>query len=118
VESLPRDAFVFALAVLACYRLAILIARDDGPGDILLAIRAKLGAYNYGDDGRPDMSIGRLVSCEHCIGVWVSLLLAICLWPISFMTPVYGLAIAGGQSFLESVTPGDNDDSGQGNQAG
>ena len=101
---LLRDMFVFALAVLACYRLAILIASDDGPGDVLLRLRARLGAYDYGDDGRPETSAGRLVSCEYCVGVWIAAALALLLFPIGLMSFVYWLSIAGGQAFLWSVT--------------
>lgn len=110
-------SIILLIGILSCYRVARLITVDDGPFDILLEVRAKLGAYDYGEDGRPETNVGRLVSCPYCVGIWLALLLAIVLFPLSIMTPVYWLAIAGGQSFLESVTPEDDRDSNQGYQA-
>lgn len=93
----------FAIAVLACYRIAQLVTLDDGPGDCLLTARATLGGYDLGEDGRPETSLGRGIICPHCVGVWVAAVLAVTLFPLGLMTPVYWLAIAGGQSFLQSV---------------
>ena len=46
------DWLCFVMAAFACFRLAEFAAVDDGPGDMLLMIRAKLGAYDLGEDGR------------------------------------------------------------------
>jgi hypothetical protein len=70
------------LAAVACYRLAQLVALDDGPGDWLLRFRAWAGAYEYGEDGRARTSAGRLVGCPYCVGVWIAAALVLLLvWP-------------------------------------
>lgn len=61
------------LAALSCYRLAQLVTLDDGPGDVFAWLREKAGAYQYGNDGRPFTSIGRLMACPFCIGIWAAL---------------------------------------------
>jgi len=97
------DLVRFVLAVFACYRLAELIAIDDGPGDVFVSLRFKLGAYNFGGNGRPDTSLGRFIECPYCLGIWFAAVFALVLWPSGWMTPVYWLAIAGGQAFLQSA---------------
>lgn len=97
------DWLVFILASFATFRLAELVAVDDGPGDVLLWMRARLGAYDLGEDGQPETSIGRMVICPYCLGIYFAGLLTLTLWPISILTPLYWLAIAGGQAFLQHV---------------
>lgn len=95
--------FLFILAVFACFRLAELIAIDDGPDDRLLWLRAKLGAFDLGDDGRPETSIGRGIICPYCIGVWLAFFAALIIAPFDWRLILYWLAIAGGQAFLQSI---------------
>lgn len=97
------DWLVFILASFACFRLAELIAVDNGPGDVLLWIRAKLGAYDLSEDGQPETSIGRMIICPYCLGIYFAGLLALILLPIGPLTALYWLAIAGGQAFLQRV---------------
>lgn len=68
------EALRFVLYALALYRLTGLIVHDEGPGDMFLALRTRLGAYNYGPDGRPDTWPGRLISCPYCTGFWLGTL--------------------------------------------
>jgi hypothetical protein len=97
------DWFRFVIAVFACYRLAELITVDDGPGDILLTIRAKLGGYDLDESGRPETSLGRGIICPYCVAIWIALGLAMILFPVGPMILVWWLAIAGGQAFLQGV---------------
>ena len=97
------DWFVFALSVLTCFRLAELAAVDDGPGDALLTMRARMGAYDLGADGRPETGMGRAIICPYCVGVWIALALALAVFTIGVMTPLYWLAIAGGQAALQTI---------------
>ena len=96
------DWLVFVLAAFACFRLAELIAVDDGPGDVLLWMRAKLGAYDLGEDGQPQTNLGRAIICPYCIGIWIAAGFALALWPIGWF-PMVWLAIAGGQALLQRV---------------
>ena len=93
----------FILACFAVFRLAELIAVDDGPGDRLLWLRAKLGAYYLDDDGRPATSIGRFIICPYCISIWLSAFAAIAIAPPGWQMGLWWLAIAGGAALLQGV---------------
>lgn len=93
----------FVLACFAVFRLAELIAVDDGPGDTLLWMRAKLGAYDLGDDGRPATNIGRGIICPWCIGIWLALPAAFIVAPWGYDVLLWWFAIAGGAALLQGV---------------
>lgn len=96
--------FNFALLAFATYRLARLIAVDDGPFDLFFRLRNWLGAYDLDETGQPATVIGRGISCPHCVGVYAALLL----WILILLPGGHGvlwiLAIAGAQSFLWSLS--------------
>lgn len=108
------------LAILSCYRLARLIARDDGPFFLFKRIRywAKDRAYFEAiDAGMADTSIingikdrhygkwhtlAEALDCPYCVGVWVSLpLFLFVIYPMTvgdlFMLL---MAISGAQAWL------------------
>lgn len=114
-------AFRLLLTILTCYRLAKLIADDDGPLFIFKRLRywAKDNAYwemtdrnvNFEIQEAKDRWFGKWYSlaegleCPYCVGVWVSL-------PLFFllMYPTYYgdlflilMSISGGQAFLQSL---------------
>jgi len=93
----------FILACFAVFRVAELIAVDDGPSDRLLWLRAKLGAYDLDDDGRPATSIGRFIICPYCISIWLAALAAMAIAPRDWRMALWWLAIAGGAAFLQGV---------------
>jgi len=98
-----HDVMRFVLAVFACYRLAELVAVDDGPGDIFKKARTIMGAYYRDEYGDPESSLGKLASCPYCVGVYFAAGLALILFPIGWGTLLYWAAIAGGQAFLQNV---------------
>ena len=102
-ETTLEPVSLFVLLALATYRLARLIAIDDGPADVLLKLRSLWGAYDYGENGQAKTSLGRGLTCPHCVGFWIAGLIAISAygWP-EFI--VYWLALAGAQSFLQSLS--------------
>jgi hypothetical protein len=57
-----RDAFQFALAALAAWRVTHLLAYEDGPADIVARLRARLG----------DGLLGKLADCFDCLSIWVA----------------------------------------------
>ena len=76
------------LCILSTYRLTVLLVTDNGPWDIFSKIRFMMAGWT------------RILLCPHCVGVWMAL--------VSYLLGTYChtaliiLAIAGGQSFLES----------------
>lgn len=117
-ETLTR----LVLGVFTTYRLARMIAEDDGPLFLFKRVRywakdkAWRIAYNSGMakvDGTiteeryfnvwHNLSEG--LSCPYCVGVWLSLpIFALVLWP-GYYTDLFLLlmAISGGQTFLQSL---------------
>jgi len=63
------DAFWmrFVLAVLATWRVTHLLAREDGPGDIMVRLRVHLGGGFF----------GKLMDCFYCLSLWVAAPLAL-----------------------------------------
>lgn len=108
------------LAILTCYRLARMIADDDGPLFLFKRVRywAKDKAWHeagepmpFDDDTMSDRHFGKWhnlsegLSCPYCVGVWLSLpIFALILWP-NYYTDLFLLlmAISGGQAFLQSL---------------
>ncbi len=109
------NALQLLVAILAVYRLAILLSQDDGPGDWFLVIRTWLGAYDYERDPtpvppgepvhyRPRTNLGRLISCPRCLSVWLALPLAAWLWWGAWPWLVLGwLGLSGGAIWLWEV---------------
>lgn len=88
---------------LATYRLARLIAIDEGPWSIFLILRARLGAFNWDAAGNPDTALGRAISCPYCVGVY-----AACLLYVLYLFPylrwiVELLAVMGVQALAQSL---------------
>lgn len=55
--------FRFFLAALAIWRLAFLLAREDGPCRIFARVRQSLGSGFFAD----------LFGCVKCLGMWISI---------------------------------------------
>jgi hypothetical protein len=91
------------LLILAAYRLTSLIASEEGPFGLFERLRAALGAYDYGPDGRPLTNLGRGIVCPLCVGVYVAaLMFALAQWGGEIGAVVLlWLAVAGGQHWLE-----------------
>ncbi len=52
----------FGIASLATWRLIHLLAEEDGPGDVVVRVRAALD----------DSPAGGLMDCFYCLSVWVA----------------------------------------------
>jgi hypothetical protein len=84
----------FALAVLAAWRVTHLLAKEDGPGDIIYKFRWWLG----------QSFLGRLMDCFNCMSLWISAPAALFVslrlseWFLTW------LAISGAACLLERVT--------------
>jgi len=90
--------FLFVLAVLACWRITHLLAREDGPADVVLLLRRRLGSGG----------LGRAMDCFKCLSLWVAAPLAVgvfAAWGVG--TIVLGwLGLSAGACLLERLAEG------------
>lgn len=100
----------FLVFGLACYRLADLIATDDGPLFIFANLRGWTDArakqeQDTGIKRGKWQSLNDGIHCPFCVGVWAAVILAVVysgiLKPLVTIF-IYAMAIAGAQSWLES----------------
>jgi hypothetical protein len=83
--------FRLVIAILAIWRIAHLIAREDGPFDVIVTLRVKAG----------DGVIGRLMDCPYCLSLWIAIPFALMLANDVVTWIAAWLAISGGASALE-----------------
>jgi hypothetical protein len=83
----------FLLAVLATWRVTHLLGSEDGPGDILVRLRVRLG-HSFA---------GKLMDCFNCLSVWVAApaALFVSLKPVDWF--LSWLALSGGACLLERL---------------
>ena len=100
-----QKLFKFVITVLAVFRLSELITKDDGfklrKSDdlgIFASFRRWSGRKAATSDSVFYDNLTEIVNCPFCTGIYISLF--ILLLPMKI---VYYLAIAGGQSLLESL---------------
>ncbi len=84
---------LFALAVLATWRVTHLLANEDGPADIIVRLRGRLG---HG-------LLGSLMDCFNCLSLWIAAPAAFLLSRRPLMWGVSWLAISGGACLLERL---------------
>ena len=92
----------FALAVFACYRLAQLVALDDGPYQIFKRVRSELG-WRAAEGNAFWSNSAELFHCPFCLGVWFAAPLALFVGSGIIEVVIAWLAIAGAQAFLQGV---------------
>jgi hypothetical protein len=52
----------FVLAVLATWRITHLLVNEDGPADLIVRVRARLGSG----------FVGNLMDCFYCLSMWIA----------------------------------------------
>ncbi len=83
---------LFLIAAFATYRVARMVAEEDGPGFLFKKLRARL------DDDRSSLSVG--VRCYYCVSFWAALPIALAVvvvdlrWNV-WLWPVFWLGTAG-----------------------
>lgn len=90
-ESSPW--FHFVVAILATWRLARLLAREDGPFNLIVKLRARAGSG----------FAGQLMDCPYCLSLWIAAPFASTLADSALTWIAAWLAISGGASFLENL---------------
>lgn len=84
------------LALLATWRVAHLLAAEDGPADMFVRIRGWLG----------QSFAGRLMDCFQCLSLWVAAPLALFVSRRPMEWFVAWLALSGGACLLERLDHG------------
>lgn len=89
--------FPFLLAALVIYRIARMIALEDGPFDVFSGLRGRVD---------PDQKtwVGRGINCPLCVGFWVALAVAFVFpitTPLAFVMLWWGLA--GAQAAIQGI---------------
>ena len=76
--------FGFVLGAFATWRVAHLLAAEDGPWDAVLRLRVALGNGLW----------GRLLDCFHCVSLWVAapIALAVARSPVEWLLAWLGLS--------------------------
>jgi hypothetical protein len=83
-----------ALAALATWRITHLLAEEDGPADVVVRLRARLGAGQ----------LGSLMDCSYCLSVWVAAPLSLVVARRPREAPLTWLALSGAACLLERLT--------------
>jgi hypothetical protein len=86
--------FRFVLAVFATWRVTHLLASEDGPGDIVYRLRARLGSS----------FAGKLMDCFYCLSLWVAAPFALLVTRQLLDGVLTWLAISGAACLLERAT--------------
>jgi hypothetical protein len=81
------------LAVLATWRVTHLLAREDGPADLLVRARAALG----------DGLWGRMVDCFNCLSLWVAAPAALWVSTTPLDAVLVWLALSGAACLCERI---------------
>lgn len=104
---IENEELKFTTLILMAFRLARLLVVDAGPVNIFLKFRTWLGVYSFNQNGQQSGGwISALFSCSHCLGFWVALFLATIFYKGPKRILTMWLALAGGQSFLQSIAKG------------
>ena len=81
------------VAVLATWRVAHLLASEDGPADIIVRFRAVLG----------QSIVGKLMDCFNCLSLWIAALAALFVSRKPLEWVFCWLALSGGACLLERI---------------
>ena len=89
-----HEVYRVVLAALATWRLAFLLAREDGPGRSLARLRRGLGRG----------LLGQLFGCVKCVGLWVAVPFACFVGGEGVELAVVWLALAGVTALIDEWT--------------
>ncbi len=84
----------FALASLATWRVTHLLAEEDGPANVVVRLRGRLGTGQ----------LGELMDCFYCLSVWVAAPFSLTVARRRRDAPLVWLALSGAACLLERVT--------------
>ena len=84
----------FLLGTLATWRLSRLLAREDGPGDVILKLRTRVDRT----------VLAGLMDCFYCLTVWVAPPVALAVARRPRDAVLVALALSGAACLLEQAT--------------
>lgn len=87
--------FRFVLGVFATWRIAHLLAHEDGPWDFVLRLRAAAGGG----------AIGHMLDCFHCLSLWVAAPIAFAVAGDPVGWALAWLALSGAACLLQRLAP-------------
>ncbi len=87
----------FVIAALAAWRITHLFVAEDGPADVIVHVRARLG----------DGVLGRLFDCFYCLSLWVAAPMAFLVCRDSLERLATWIALSGAACLFERVTQQD-----------
>jgi hypothetical protein len=85
--------FRLVISVLAVWRITHLLAAEDGPWDLIVRIRRKLG----------NSGVGRLVDCFYCLSMWISIPFTFFLADRTLTRLIAWLALSGAACLAERM---------------
>jgi len=95
------SAVRFGIASLAAWRLTHLIVEEDGPADVVVRVRRRVG----------DGMAGAAMDCFYCFSVWAGAAFAPAVTRRRRQLPLVALALSGAACLLERMTTnGGNDE--------
>ncbi len=83
----------FTVGALATWRVTHLLASEDGPADIIVRLRARLGKS----------LAGSLMDCFYCLSLWIAALAALAITHVWIDWLFYWLALSGAACLLERL---------------
>ena len=86
--------FYFMISVLAVWRLTHLLAKEDGPFDIVFLVRKKVGVGFFAN----------LLGCFYCLSIWIALPFGIWLGENWLEKILIWLGLSGAACLLEQAT--------------
>lgn len=84
----------FVLCCLATWRLTHLLVSEDGPWDLVVRLRSRLG----------DSEAGRAMDCFYCTSLWLAMPMAFLAARSPWGWLLCWLALSGAASLLEQAT--------------
>ena len=86
----------FGVASLGTWRLTHLLAEEDGPGDVVVRVRAALG----------EGAAGELMDCFYCLSVWVAAPVSLAVTRRRRDVPLAWLGLSAAACLIERFTGG------------
>jgi len=89
-----QPVWSFVLCALAVWRITHLLAEEDGPWELIVRLRKRVG----------NGFLGRLLDCFYCLSLWISLPPALWLGGSWDLRMICWLALSGAACLLERTT--------------